>query len=120
MKKLFKQELYDYLFLIISKNNWEIEWPCEKDLNRLVEVSTDKISHTECGKEEMRQLAKTNLLHLLAYMQLDAKQRGLGYLDSSSITNALANFDALWPFKGTETAKKRFPIDANAGYAWYY
>jgi hypothetical protein len=122
MKRTFKQQLCDYLFLIISKNNWDIDFACEKDLNQLFDISTDKISHTECGKEEMRQLAKTNLLHLLAYMQLDAKQRGLYYLDSASISNALTNFNSLWPFKGTEAgAKKQAPLNAGkAEFAWYY
>lgn len=121
MKKIFKQQLYDYLFLVITKNNWDIEWACEKELNRLLEISTDKLTHIECGKEEMRRSAKTNLLHLLVYMQLDARQRGLYYLDSTSISNALSNFSSLWPFKGTDVNPKReLPVYMqNHEFTWY-
>lgn len=119
--KEFRQELYDYLFVVITKNNWDIEWACEKELNRLLEISSDRLSHIDCAKEEMRRFAKTNLLHLLVYMQLDARRRGLYYLDASSISNALSNFSSLWPFTGSDVnAAKELPLYMKSSeLTWY-
>ena len=102
MKKKFKQQLWDYLYTVISNNNWELDWACENELNLLFERSVEKVSHDDCSKDEMCQFAKTNLVHLLAYMWLDAKNRGRFYLDGESISNALSNFSVLWPFKETQ------------------
>ena len=110
MKKIFKQQLYDYLFHILSKNNWDIDWDCEKELNALIEVSIDRVSHRDAAKEEMRQFAKTNLLQLLAYMHVDAEARGLMYLDANSIHNTFQKINALWPFKGMELRANNSPL----------
>jgi hypothetical protein len=123
MKRIFKQQLYDYLFQTIDKNKWEVDYGCEKELNALIGDSIDNLSHHDCAKEEMRQFAKTNLLHLLAYMHLDAKGRGLYYIDSIAVNNALSNFNSLWPFKtaAANSVQKPSPLYMqNPAFSWYY
>jgi hypothetical protein len=99
MKKMFKEQLFDYLFQALTKRQWEMDWDCEKSINLLIDVSIMNMDYNDCLKEEMRQLAKTNLVTLLTAMRIDAKRRGLWYLDTPSILNGLSNFKCLWPFK---------------------
>jgi hypothetical protein len=102
MKKIFQEQLFDYLFQIISKRNWQMDWSCEKELNQLIRTSIEQMDYNDCAKEEMRQFAKTNLLILLKVMRLDAKKRGLWYLDDLSVANALSNLKLLWPYKTSD------------------
>ena len=73
MKEILEQQLY-YLFFENHQNEWDTEWACENETKRVTGISTDWLPHTGYGKEEIRQHAKTCLLRLPVYMQLDAKQ----------------------------------------------
>jgi hypothetical protein len=122
MKRMFKQELYDCLFTIINNNNWHMEWECEKQLNQLIELSIDRLSHRDCEREELRNFAKTNLSCLLTYMYIDCRSRHVGYLDVDALTNALSSFDKLWPFKGNgEISMEKYVHTTEAeDFVWYY
>ena len=110
MKKIFKQHLHDFLYYIISTRNWKMDWSCENELNHLIELSVDRISHSDCTKDEMVKFAKLNLSHLLNQMYLDSKKRHSGYLDAASVYNVLAACTCLWPFKTMEAAKSTLAI----------
>jgi hypothetical protein len=106
MKKLFKQQLTDFLLYLIHKNNWRLDFACEKQLRELIERSVDnveRISFKDCAKEEMRQFAKTNLAFLLTHMHINALTRGIDCMDTVSLNSALSKYTCLWPFKGIET-----------------
>jgi hypothetical protein len=111
MKKIFKQHLYDYLYQILLERNLQLDWTCEKELNFLIEISIDRISHLDCTKEEMLHLAKTNMLHLLNQMYLDSKARALYYVDALSISNALSQSHRLWPYKTADGWQEPAPTD---------
>jgi Golgi nucleoside diphosphatase len=124
MKKIFIQQLSDFLSNVINKNHWETEPDFITSAEELIERSVDKVynaSFEDCTKEEMKQFAKTNLSCLLAYMHIDCQKRGLHSLDSTSIYNALKNFNCLWPFKGKEvTSIKTYSSPESQNFTWYY
>jgi hypothetical protein len=119
---MFKQELYDCLFTIIDNNNWQMEWLCEKQLNQLIELSIDRLSHRDCEKEELRNFGKTNLSCLLSSMYIDCRARGIGYLDVDALTNTLSSFEKLWPFKGNgKISMEKYVHTTEAeDFVWYY
>jgi hypothetical protein len=125
MKKIFINQLLDYLRKTILKNDWKIDAGCENALIELIERSVEKVckvSYEDCAKEEMHQFAKTNFSSLLAYMHINAQKRGTDCLDATSVYNALRNFNCLWPFKGKEVnaiTRYREPVEAEL-FTWYY
>ena len=105
MKKLFKQQLIDFFLYLIHKNNWRLDFACERQLRDLIERSVDnveRISFIDCAKEEMRHFAKTNLTFLLTHMHINAIARGIEYMDTACLHYALSKYTCLWPFKGKD------------------